>query len=283
MKSIQTKIISLIMMAVVLCSGVIGGIGVWHIKNVSEQNSAQIMNLRCREEGKKIEHIFHSIEQSVKIIEKNSVLTQDMTIVLRSEVLRKRLIESLEPILLASANSTEGAVAVYVHFNPEIAPSDSGLFYSKSLVKESFHVQKVTDLNELSPEEKEDADWYYRAVEAGEPVWLEPYNNGKIEDDVISYVVPVYQKKLLIGIVGMDILLSDITEEIASIEVYENGAACLLNEQDDVLYHSNGKPQYEIRNVGVWEEFRENTAHDVEGKYTFEYYSNGSSCLLELP
>ena len=58
MKSIQTKIVALIMMVVILCSGVIGGIGIWHLKTVSEQNSAQIMNLGCREEGKKIEHIF---------------------------------------------------------------------------------------------------------------------------------------------------------------------------------------------------------------------------------
>lgn len=280
MKSIQTKIISLIMMAVVLCSGVIGGIGIWHIKNVSEQNSAQIMNLGCREEGKKIEHIFHSIEQSVRIIEKNAVLRQNMEVVLQSEVLRKNLLERLEPILLASANNTEGAVAVYVHFNPEIAPSDAGLFFSKSLVNESFHLQQVTDLAKITPEEKETVDWYYRAVEAAEPVWLEPYDNGKIEEEIISYVVPIYQGKLLVGIAGMDILFSDITEAIENIKVYENGVACLLNEKDEILYHPNGEPNYAIQNVGVWEAFRENTAHDTEGKYAFEYYSNGKKHKL---
>ena len=132
MKSIQTKIVVLIMMVVILCSVVVGGIGVWHLKTVSDQNSAQIMNLSCREEGKRIEHIFHSIEQSVKIVAHNSVLQQDMSQVLASDTLREVLIEKLRPILLAAANSTEGAVAIYVHFNPEIAPSDSGLFYSKT-------------------------------------------------------------------------------------------------------------------------------------------------------
>ena len=128
MKSIQTKIIALIMMVVVLCSVIVGGIGVLHLKTVSEQNSAQILNLSCREEGKQIGHTFHSIEQSVKIISYNSVLKQGMEQVLKSNTLRGILIENLRPIVLAAGNSTEGAVAVYVHFNPELAPGDAGIF-----------------------------------------------------------------------------------------------------------------------------------------------------------
>ena len=273
MKSIQTKVIVLIMMVVILCSVVVGGIGVWHLKTVSDQNSAQIMNLSCREEGKQIEHIFHSIEQSVKIVAHNSVLQQDMKAVLGSDTLREVHIEKLRPILLAAANSTEGAVAIYVHFNPEIAPSDSGVFYSKTLVNESFHEQQVTDLAKVKPEDIDTMDWYYKAVEAEEAVWLDPYFNGKIDEKVISYVIPIYQGNLLIGIAGMDVLFSDITEEVAAINVFENGVACLLNNEDEVLYHPNGEPSFRIRNVGDWEEYVEKTSNDLEGKYTFEYYS----------
>ena len=59
MKSIQTKIVVLIMMVVILCSGVVGGLSVWRLKTVSDQNSAQIMNLSCREEGKKIDALLN--------------------------------------------------------------------------------------------------------------------------------------------------------------------------------------------------------------------------------
>lgn len=280
MKSIQTKIISLIMMAVILCSGVIGGIGIWHIKNVSEQNAAQIMNLYCREEGKRIEHIFHSVEQSVKIIAQNSVLNQRMEVVLESEVLRETLLDRLKPILLASANSTTGAVAVYVHFNPEIAPSDSGLFFSKAHIEETFGTQTVTDLAKLTPEQKERADWYYKAVEAGKPVWLDPYYNGKTSKKVVSYVVPIYQEELLVGIAGMDIRFSDITDEIGNVTVYDSGIACLLNEENEILYHPIGEPEYEIQSVEAWESFVENTLRDEHGKQAFEYYSNGEEHKL---
>lgn len=280
MKSIQTKIIGLIMMAVILCSGVIGGIGIWHIKNVSEQNSAQIMNLHCREEGKRIEHIFHSVEQSVKIIAQNSVTFQDMEVVLEADLLRTTLLDRLKPILLAAANSTEGAVAVYVHFNPEIAPSDSGLFYSKAYLNETFRTQEVTDLAKITPEKKATADWYYKAVEAGEPVWLDPYYNGKIREKVISYVIPIYQDELLVGIAGMDILFSTVTDEIGKVKVYDNGVACLLNKEDEIMYHPKGEPEYQIDSIAVWESFVENTVQDGRGIYAFEYYSSGAKHKL---
>ena len=280
MKSIQTKIISLIMMAVVLCSGVIGGIGIWHLKTVSEQNSAQIMNLACREEGKKIEHIFHSIEQSVKTIAKNSVLHQNMDVVLKSDKLRQTLIERLDPILLAAANSTEGVVAVYVHFNPEITLSDAGLFYSKSYRNESFRVQNIMDLGKITSQGKGTAEWYYKAVESGEPVWLEPYYNGKIREKVISYVIPIYQEELLVGIAGMDILFSDVTREIEKITIYDSGVACLINGEYEVLYHPDEEAEYEVQTIEAWEEFVENTVRDVEGKYAFEYYSKGEKNKL---
>lgn len=275
MKSIQTKVIVLIMMVVMLCSVVVGGIGVWHLKTISDQNSAQIMNLSCREEGKQIEHTFHSIEQSVKIVAHNSVLQQDMRAVLGSNTLRNLHIEKLRPILLAAANSTEGAVAVYVHFNPEIAPSDAGVFYSKAIRNESFHEQQVTDLAKVEPEDRDTMDWYYAAVEAGEAVWLDPYLNGKIDEKVISYVVPIYQRDLLVGIAGMDVLFSDITEDVEAITVFENGSACLLNSENELLFHPNGEPQFQVGNVEGWQQFVDKTSSDLEGKYTFEYYSDG--------
>jgi len=280
MKSIQTKMVVLIMMVVIFCSGIVGGLSIWHLKTVSDQNSAQIMNLSCREEGKKIEHIFYSVEQSVKIIAHNAVKNQRMEKILQDDYLRVMYIEELRPILLAAANSTEGAVAVYYHLNPEVAPSDAGLFYSKTNYNQAFLVQKVTDLDKVKPEDKDEVDWYYKAVESEKPVWLEPYNNGKVSEDVISYVVPVYQEELLLGIVGMDILFSDITKEIADVKPYDDGIACLINREGEVLYHPTGKPQFTVDNIEEWNEFVENAADDTEGKNAFDYRKDGKKYRL---
>lgn len=280
MKSIQSKIIVLIMMVVILCSVVVGGIGVRHLKMVSDQNSAQIMNLSCREEGKKLGQTFHSIEQSVKIIAHNSVPKLEMDKVLKSDTLREILIEDLRPIVLAAANSTDGAVAVYVHFNPEIAPADSGLFYSKTVIQESFYEQQVTDLSKVKPEEMDAMDWYYKPVEAGEAVWLEPYNNGKIEEPVVSYVVPIYQGDILVGIAGMDVLFSDITEKIQDVTIYDTGIAYLISEDNEMIYHPKNVTEFPVKDMENWQKFVENSKEDVEGRQVYEYKTAGKKHKL---
>ena len=128
--------------------------------------------------------------------------------------------------------------------------------------------------------EPEETDWYYKAVEAGEAVWLEPYYNGKIDEEVISYVVPIYQDKLLIGIAGMDILFSDITKEVKKIEVYENGMAYLINEECRVLYQPEGKTEFPITDLENWQKFIKQSVNDAEGKKVFAY-DNGA-CLRTL-
>lgn len=279
MKSIQTKIVVLIMMVVMLCSFVVGGIAIWHIKTISNQNSAQIMNFRCREEGKKIERVFYGIEQSVKIVAQNTVKQQKLEKILGDRLLRVRYIEDLRPVLLAAVKSTDYAVSAYIHFNPEIAPSDSGLLYSKTVFSNAFITQNVVDLAE-EPKQENSYDWYYKAVEAKEPVWLDPYNNGRVLGDVISYVVPIYQGELLIGVAGMDVLFSDITKELEDIMVYDSGIAGLLNSKDEILYYPLKEPQDFKQDLTAWKKFVENTATDVDGKYVFEYESDSQKKKL---
>ena len=296
MKSIQTKIVVFILIIIMLCSGVVGGIGMVHLRKMSDQNSAQIMNLSCREEGKKLDHIFHSVEQSVKIISSNTIRDLEMDKTLQSDTMRNVLLENLRPLVLAAANSTEGSVAVYVHFNPEIAPADFGLFYSKTVNNKQFHEQKVTDLSKLTDEEKETADWYYKPIEVGTAVWLEPYNNGKIKEKVISYVVPIYQGDLVIGVAGMDILFSDVENAVAKINTYETGYAYLVNEDNEIIYHPEAITELPMKDMGKWDDFHQRTRASVSGSEIFEYQEgmagykvacykleNGMSMLLTAP
>lgn len=275
MKSIQTKIVVFILVIIMLCSGVVGSIAMIHLTKVSEQNSAQIMNLSCRDEGKKLDSIFYSVEQSVKIISSNTVNDVDMIQALQSETMREMILANLRPIILAAANSTKGSVAVYVHFNPEIAPPDCGVFYCKTVTNRQFHEQQVTDLSKLTEEEKAEADWYYKPIEAGTGVWLEPYNNGKIKDEVISYIVPIYQGNMLIGVAGMDILFSSIENPVAKINAYDTGYACLITEDNSIIYHPQEIEELPMAKMNKWNEFRLQARNTVEGSAIFEYQQDG--------
>lgn len=268
------------MVVIIICSGIIGGIGIMHSKMVSDQSSAQIMNLLCKEEGKKIDQVFSSIEQSVKIIAHNSVQNVEMKKILKSDTLRKLYIDELKNIVLAAANSTSGAMAVYVHFNPEIAPSDSGIFYSKNVLTESFKKQKVTDLAQVKPEDLDTMDWYYKPVEAQEAVWLSPYDNGKAEEEVISYVMPIYQDNVLLGVAGMDILFSDLVKEISDLKVYETGYGFFVDQDNKVIYHPLSITEFQVEDEESWNRYVEQVRLDNAGRRTFEFEDKGEKYKL---
>lgn len=254
MKSIQTKILVLILAVIILCSFVIGGNSILFLESSSDKSSAQIMNLICHEEGRKIDHIFYSIEQSVKILSYNTVQKLNTVQMLSSKESCSEYLEDLRPIVLATAESAEGAVAAYIHFNPEISPADMGLFYAKKDVGGSFLEQKVTDLTAVDSEVN--LDWYIKPTTQGKPSWIGPYYNGISEGLVMTYVTPIYVKHSLIGVAGMDIHMTSLMEIVDSIKVYESGHAALVNSNHEMIYHAFGEErEFPIENVAGWDRF----------------------------
>lgn len=239
MKSIQTKFICLILSCVLVCSFVIGSAGVLTAKQVLEDDSAEIMNLMCTEKGSEINALLSRIQQSVCTLATYSLDQLDSLAQLKSDpAYMAAYTAKLEEVAVNAADNTEGALAVYVRFNPEFAPPTSGLFWSKTSLNGKFQRLIPTDFSSYSPTDVEHVGWYYIPVKTGKPVWMDPYVNKNIDVQMISYVIPLYRDNEVIGVVGMDIDFSIITEQIRLIKAYQTGYAYLLNQEGIVMYHN---------------------------------------------
>ena len=100
------------------------------------------------------------------------------------------------------ADYTSGIVSYYYYINPDIGSSEHGFFYSKigksSFVKNHSLLSSRPDLND-----KENSAWYYEPVTQGRACWVGPYKAhllGRLP--TVSYVVPVYNYGVLIGVLG---------------------------------------------------------------------------------
>ena len=271
MKSIKTKFIVLIMAAVLLCAAAVGGTGIIHIKELTDRSSAQILNLACQKESNKLDVQLKNMKQSVDTVAYHALQLTNLLEDFQSSSARETYLKEIEPMLVGAASSTQGAVAVYLHFNPEIAPSALGLFYSMDSSQGQLEKQPSMDL--ALCEDREKAPWYYKAEEAGKPIWLEPYNNGQIAEDIISYVIPLYKGDMLIGIVGMDILFSDMAKVISEIKVYDTGYAYLMDKNNKVLYHPNAEYIGLVQEkTDKWDNFEkyQQQYNDLEELYEYE-------------
>lgn len=240
MKSIQTKFIALILGCVLLSSVVIGGAGILNAQQVVDGDSAKIMNLLCEEKSAELNGLLTRIEQSVKTL---SIYTLDrLESVERLKTDPDYLEEytrKLESVAVNAAGNTEGALAVYVRFNPELTPPTSGLLWSKTERSGTFQQLTPTDFSGYSPSDVEHVGWYYIPVKNGQAIWMSPYFNQNLNVQMISYVIPLYRDNQTVGVVGMDIDFGVIEDMVGSIRLYDSGYAFLADGQGTVMYHKD--------------------------------------------
>lgn len=238
MKSIQTKFIVLILSCVLLSSVVIGGAGIINAQRVIDGDSAQMMNLLCSQRASELDALFSRIEQSVKALSAYALEQLDsIERLIGDHDYLDTYIEQLENVAVNAAENTEGALAVYIRFNPELMTPTSGIFWTRTA--QSSHFQKLfpTDLSRYAPTDTDHVGWYYIPVEHGKALWMDPYFNENLGIKMVSYVIPIYRDNKTLGVVGMDIDFSVIEDEVEDIKIYDSGYGFLADTDGQVMYH----------------------------------------------
>ena len=203
----------------------IGGLGIYEVDKIVQLQTENYINVTCEKEVSQINDIFGDMEKSVHIMEsyvfglingKDDVYTEEK---------QADIIQRSDEMFVDVAKNTDGVVAYYFRFTPEISPL--GLFYSKVSGKEGFVRFEPTDILLYDRNDTEHVGWYWQPYEAGKPVWMLPYYNKNNDITMISYVVPMYYDNEFIGVVGMDFDYTVLTEKVHKIKIYESGFAHL--------------------------------------------------------
>jgi signal transduction histidine kinase/CheY-like chemotaxis protein len=96
-----------------------------------------------------------------------------------------------------------------------------------------FNKIRKTDVCELDPTCL-DQEYYTLPIEAGKPIWLEPYEWANIS--ITTVTAPVFNdKKELIGIVGLDVNVTALTDEIQAPSRWGKGYFTIISEKGNLL------------------------------------------------
>ena len=269
MKSIQYKIMVLTSLAIVMVAVLVGGTGIYRLREVSAYDSAQILNLTAEKEAGTLNTWLLNTEQAVNIVSDYAVERLfSVEKLVEDDEYRNSYTASLANIFGNIADNAQGSIAYYVRYNPDIMPPDEGLFYRCDEVGGEFYQVEPTDISKYSPDDNEYVNWWYEPVENGKPTWMDPYHNANFDCELISYIVPLYYDGVLFGIAGMDIDYNEVTGDVASVKCFNTGYACLADENGAVYYN----PGYEL-GTHVDE-------MDVEGDFIFEESDNGEEPIV---
>ena len=212
----------------------IGGLSIYEVDQFVQHQTEDFINVTCEKDASQINDIFGDMEKSVHIMESYvlGLINSKSDIVdvkKQTDILQKS-----DEMFVDVANNTDGAVAYYFRFAPELSHNTFGLFYSRVKREDGFIRFEPTDLSLYSKEDTEHVGWYWQPFEAGKPVWMLPYYNKNTDIMMISYVVPLYNDNEFIGIVGMDFDYTVLTDKVHNIKIYENGFAHLEFEGADI-------------------------------------------------
>lgn len=206
--------------------------------------------------------------------------------------------DTVQQAVLDFANHTNGAVTVYLRYNPNYSNPTSGVFAQRQSVDSELQCLTPTDFSMYDESDVEHVGWYYLPVQAKEAIWMSPYMNENINIYMISYVVPLFAEDgTSIGIVGMDIDFSQITDLVDETKVYQSGYAFLTDASAAVMYHKNADEGTKLSDLdsslsksadfigddGNQGKTMDYSYKNVNKKFAFYNLDNGMKLVLTAP
>ena len=128
----------------------------------------------------------------------------------------------------------------YIHFNEDLIQASDGFWFERQTdwplfqEKPFSHPQKSAD-----PVLQERYLWYYSPLESRSPQWIPPYRNREGGPLIISYVKPVFVNRQCVALVGIDIQMVNLVDQVKNVRIYDSGYALLFSDTGVLYYHPN--------------------------------------------
>ncbi len=216
-KSIKTKIIMTVMVLFLFGISIMTAISSTQVKNRTEENVVASSGSLINEMGFAIENYLGQYEKGLAQLSTSPFVT-DFSIAKGDEATNDSL-----PRL---NKAFENFIGLY--------EDSSGIYFSLP-TKETF-IMPNTDLGaDFDPTTRE---WYSQAVSNPNSVqWTKPYIDQATGEFVISASKAVQSGGKLVGVVGLDIQLSALTEKISSSEIGYGGYPVVFDTEGTAIVH----------------------------------------------
>ena len=241
MKDLQNKLLILIVSSTLIPALVVMAISFSNYGRIVENNSGQIMQLMCSEKRQVIDEKLLNIEQSVHTIYHFATEQHiDTDNLWQDEEQFLEHISRMRELMETTVKYTDGAVSVYYRLDSAIKGPKQGVW----LVQDEngdYLEHEMTDISLYDEDDIEHVGWYYIPITNGKETWINPYYNKNMDEEIISYVIPIILNEKTIGVVGMDIATNLLYENTKTVTVYDTGYAFLMDNEGEFVYHPEMK------------------------------------------
>lgn len=280
MKSIKTKITLSILLCTLISSVFVGFLSISDSRQVSNANAEQILALTAQKKSIEIESMITAIEQSVDTLSSLALEKLDFSKFAGNDSYVAAYTDSIMNDVLKFGESTSGAITAYVRYNPDFTDPVSGIFYTRSNTAEDFTSITPTDFTMYDKTDLAHVGWYYIPVQNGAPLWMDPYLNENINVFMISYVVPLYVDGTSVGIIGMDIDFTTLTDMVFETDVFPSDCAFLYNADGHIAAHPSLETGADLSAINGLESIRASLLDPEKAGTALHFHSDGTAKTL---
>ena len=268
MKRISSKIMFLIISCCIFTAFLIGGFSLYQGSKFIKAEANNKLMYMSRSYANEFSQTFERAESFVNSMHDVVLATFDIDAFREDPGYLSRYIDSLDPIMKSFASDKNGALGIYITFNPYLTDSAYELWYEDlagngQLYKVSPETVRKYSQNhgdddtwaiypntpEFMNPNNEAMDYLYKTMKAKRPLWFEPYKELGLDLTSISYVMPIIIDDTVIGVVGMDLNFETIKKTILEMPVYDQGYAFLMNESSDILVHPEHADKNNLKDI----------------------------------
>ena len=238
MKSLKSKILTLIISGLFVMMLVVSMIGLFTTNKILHDNANEMLASECEKEAGEINAVLSNIRNSVNIISNKVVTELSSADVLAGESYLNYFTKTMKSAFSNVAENTPGIVAYYLRFEPSLTSPTSGFFVTLDSDGKFINVPPTSiSLNaDTSGDSIDHLRWFFEPYMAEKAIWMEPYYHATTDELMISYIAPLYKGDTFIGIAGMDVEFSSITDQVSAIKPYDNGYAYLTDSDGEVIF-----------------------------------------------
>ncbi len=241
-KKVSHRIIAAIVACCTIVAVAVGGISILNCTRLFEQEAKAKLQLTAENSAGEFNRTIAEMESAVAGLASVANALLELDAVKENSDIILDYQKKIEDVSKQLGEMTEGAMSAYVYVNPELTGGLYGAWYADKQNNGVFLKQDLGDYTEFTPD-NEDMAWYYEPVNAGKPLWLEPYVDADLNIEMVSYVMPIYQNSVLTGVVGMDINFDYFKKVINETQLYDTGYLALLNQNYDFLVRPSFKQE----------------------------------------
>lgn len=236
MKSIQTKILIVVISGLLVITAIVSAIAVNMTHEIMHKDADRILNNVAQKEAAYINDVLGDVSKSAAVMEHyalGEIQTMDQ---LRDPEFLDHYLKKTKQMFAEIALNTNGIKGFFLRLNPEFTSGKTG--YYNLIDDGTIRAMQITDLSQYAEDDEQNVSWYYTAVREKKAVWLDPYYFPDYEKRLISFTLPMYVESQLLGVIGFDMDFEAFVDRIDSITVYEKGCAVLLASDGETRYNN---------------------------------------------